>query len=84
MRGFLRGVRARGAGGEASVSPTALTRLIWLLLGVILGSLLSSPVGAQAATRLFATLSSDLQTGGSTPVTCTAAGAGCYLHVQGH
>lgn len=59
-------------------------RLIWLGVGVILGSLLTSPVSAQGATRLFATLTGDLTTGISTPVLCTANGTGCFVQVQAH
>lgn len=63
---------------------TRESRLIWLCLGVIVGSLCTSPVSAQAARRMFATLSSDLTIGKSTPVLCTANGTGCYLSVQVH
>lgn len=55
-----------------------------MLAGVVLGSLLSSPVAAQAARRLFATLPGDLTTGTSTPLLCTANGSGCYLQVVAH
>lgn len=58
--------------------------IVWLCVGVILGSLLSSPVAAQAANRIFATLSTDLTTGTSTPILCTANGTGCFLQVQAH
>lgn len=59
-------------------------RIVWYLIGVICGSLLSTPVAAQAAIRVWATLSTDLTTGVSTPVLCTASGTGCYLNVQSH
>lgn len=39
-------------------------------------------VSAQQATRMFGTLSADLATGKSTPVTCTQSGTGCFLDVQ--
>lgn len=57
-------------------------RVVWLCVGLILGSLLSTPLSAQSAARLFATLSGDLLTGFSTPVLCTANGAGCTLQVN--
>lgn len=61
-------------------------RLVWLCVGVIVGSLLSSPVSAQAAVRMFATLTGDLATGKPTVLLCTpnATGNGCYLNVQVH
>lgn len=59
-------------------------RLVWLAIGVIVGSLLSSPVSAQVATRVFASLTADLPIGRSTPVLCTANGNGCFLSVQVH
>lgn len=58
--------------------------IVWLCVGIIIGSLLSSPVSAQAAQRVFASLSSQLTTGQSTPVLCTANGNGCFLNVQTH
>lgn len=57
-------------------------RVTWLCIGLLLGSLLSSPVAAQGATRLFATLTGDLTTGVSTPVLCTANSTGCTLQVN--
>lgn len=57
--------------------------LMALTIGFILG-MLWEPVRAQVAERLFATLSTNLTTGTPTPLVCTAAGAGCYLVVQGH
>lgn len=61
-----------------------MTRTVYLLLGILLGSLLTGPVSAQTAIRLWATLSGDLPSGASTPLLCTANGAGCYLQVQVH
>jgi hypothetical protein len=58
------------------------TRVVWLCVGLLLGALWSSPVSAQVAVRLFATLSGDLTTGTSTPVLCTASGSGCTLQVN--
>jgi hypothetical protein len=55
----------------------ALTALVMLTALV----LLSSGLGAQQATRLFATLSGGIATGVSTPVLCTASGSGCLLDV---
>lgn len=52
-----------------------------LLLVVTVGTVYSV-VKAQAAARLFATLTSNLNSGISTPVTCTQNGNGCYLDVQ--
>ena len=55
----------------------ALAALVGLTAGTV-----ASVVHAQAASRLFASLSSQLTTGQSTPVTCTANGSGCFLDVQ--
>lgn len=52
-----------------------------MLLGVTLG-VVATQVHAQMATRLWATLAANLPSGTSTPVTCTASGAGCYLDVS--
>lgn len=65
-------------------SPLTLTRVTWLLVGILVGALLSSPVSAQAAQRMFASLTSQLASGRSTPILCTANGTGCYLQVQAH
>jgi len=54
--------------------------LLAFLAAVAIG-VVSSRVVAQQATRLFATLSADLASGTSTPVTCTASGSGCFLDV---
>lgn len=62
-----------------------MTRAVSLILvGVILGALLSTPVSAQMAIRLWATLSTNLTSGTSTPLICTANGAGCMLNIQLH
>lgn len=60
---------------------TVRGRASLVLLGMILGSLLSAPVSAQAARRVYATLLSDMATGTSTPLLCTANGSGCVLSV---
>jgi hypothetical protein len=57
-------------------------RTVYLLIGIILGSLLSTPVAAQTAIRLWATLSGDLAAGTGTPLLCTASGDGCVLQVR--
>ena len=57
-----------------------LSLVVLLLVGAL--GVLWSNVTAQTATRMFATLVSQLSNGGSTPVTCTASGQGCYLDVQ--
>lgn len=56
-------------------------RASWLLAGIILGSLLSAPLSAQSARRVYATLTGDLTTGTGTPILCTANGSGCVLSV---
>lgn len=58
--------------------------IIVFLAGLILGSLLQQPTSAQTAARLWATLSTDLTSGTSTALLCTANGTGCYLQVQAH
>jgi hypothetical protein len=63
---------------------TVRSRIVWLCIGLILGSLLTSPVSAQAANRMFASLTTDLAGGVSRPVLCTANGSGCYVQVQTH
>lgn len=54
--------------------------LLPVLIAVTLGVVFVT-VSAQTATRMFATLSTDLTTGTSTPVTCTQSGTGCFLDV---
>lgn len=51
------------------------------LLALAVGAVLTN-VGAQSNSRLFASLVSQLTTGGSTPITCTQSGSGCYLDVS--
>lgn len=55
--------------------------LVGVLAAVAAGLLMLSPLGAQTATRMFATKSADLASGQGTPITCTASGTGCYLDV---
>lgn len=59
-------------------------KILIFLSGLILGSLLQQPTSAQTAARLWATLSTNLASGQSTPILCTANGTGCYLQVQAH
>lgn len=51
------------------------------LIGLTAGTL-AVVVQAQSAARLFATLSANLASGVSTPVTCTQSGSGCFLDVS--
>lgn len=52
----------------------SLACLLALTVGVV-----GSRVSAQVASRMWATLASNLATGESTPLLCTASGAGCIL-----